>query len=253
MNIPPHLRSLKPGMAEKLGYYVYLYIDPRDGKVFYVGKGKDDRCLHHLFEDDDHAKVKRIKDIFAAGLEPKIEILRHGLSSSEEAYLIESVTIEAYGLENLTNITPGHGVSQFGRAELRDLTIRYMPEEAKVVHKVIFLKLAQTYRKGMSPQELYEAARGVWNFNPTYASKYDYAIIVYEGLVVEVFRTHYWQPSDSSHYPTRTDLAPDNFKGTCEFEGEPADQAIREQYIGKSVRTYFAAGGLVFNKYGPKV
>ncbi len=32
MNIPPHLRSLKPGMAEKLGYYVYLYVDPRDGK-----------------------------------------------------------------------------------------------------------------------------------------------------------------------------------------------------------------------------
>ena len=26
-------------MAEKLGYYVYLYVDPRDGKVFYIGKG----------------------------------------------------------------------------------------------------------------------------------------------------------------------------------------------------------------------
>ena len=32
MNVPPHLRSLKPGMAEKLGYYVYLYVAPRDGK-----------------------------------------------------------------------------------------------------------------------------------------------------------------------------------------------------------------------------
>ena len=101
--------------------------------------------------------------------------------------------------------------------------------------------------------ELYEAARGVWNFNPTYASKYDFAIVVYQGLVVEVFRTHRWQPSEPAHYPTRSDLAPDNFKGTCEFEGEPADQAVRAHYIGKSVRRYFAAGGLVFNKYGPKV
>jgi len=48
-------------MAEKLGYYVYLYVDPRDGKVFYIGKGKDERCLDHLFEDDEHPKVKRIR------------------------------------------------------------------------------------------------------------------------------------------------------------------------------------------------
>jgi hypothetical protein len=166
---------------------------------------------------------------------------------------VESAVIDAYGLGNLTNIAPGHGVEKFGRTSLAELAARYMPEEAEVIHKVIFLKIAQTYRKGMSAQELYEAARGVWNFNPTYASKYDYAIVVYQGLVLEVFRTHHWQPSDPSNYPTRTDLAPDNFKGTCEFEGEPADQAVRAHYIGKSVRRYFAAGGLVFNKYGPKV
>ena len=49
MKIPPHLLSLKPGMAEKLGYYVYLYVDPRDGKVFYRGKCKDEPFLNHLF------------------------------------------------------------------------------------------------------------------------------------------------------------------------------------------------------------
>lgn len=31
---------LPPGVAENLGYYVYLYIDPRTGEPFYVGKGK---------------------------------------------------------------------------------------------------------------------------------------------------------------------------------------------------------------------
>jgi len=131
--------------------------------------------------------------------------------------------------------------------------VRYAPEEAQVIHKVVFLKLAQTYRKGMSAQELYEAARGVWNFSPTYASDYDYAIVVFEGLVVEVFRTHRWQPSDPTQYPTRKDLVPSDFVGTSEFEGEPAEQAVRDHYIGKSVRSYFAAGGLVFNKYGPDV
>ena len=43
MTIPPHLRSLKPGMAEALVHYVYLYVDPRDGKVFYIGKVKGER------------------------------------------------------------------------------------------------------------------------------------------------------------------------------------------------------------------
>jgi hypothetical protein len=45
MRIPGHLRALKPGMAEALEHYVYLYIDPRDGKVFYIGKGKGESCL----------------------------------------------------------------------------------------------------------------------------------------------------------------------------------------------------------------
>jgi hypothetical protein len=39
MKIPGHLRALKPGMAEALGHYVYLYVDPRDDKVFYVWSG----------------------------------------------------------------------------------------------------------------------------------------------------------------------------------------------------------------------
>jgi len=35
-----------PGaVARKLGHYVYVYTDPRDGRVFYVGKGKGQRAL----------------------------------------------------------------------------------------------------------------------------------------------------------------------------------------------------------------
>ena len=46
-----HLRSLKPGMAEKLGNYVYLYVDPRDGKVFYDEKVKIDSPAESLFAE----------------------------------------------------------------------------------------------------------------------------------------------------------------------------------------------------------
>ena len=249
----PTPRSLKPGMAEALGHYVYLLIDPRDRRVFYVGKGQGDRCLQHFLEDDDSDKVRRIREIEALGLDVGVELIRHGLASKEEAYLLEAVVIDALGKDTLTNIAPGHGSSVYGRATLEDLVSRYQPEEAEIRHKVVFLKLAQTYRKGMPANELYEAARGVWNFSPRYANDYDYAICVHEGLVVEVFRTHRWQKSDPANYPTRKDLVPSDFENTSEFVGEPAEPAVREHYIGKSVRTQFAAGGLVFNKYGPDV
>ena len=162
MKTPPHLRSLKPGMAEKLGYYVYLYVDPRDGKVFYIGKGKDERCLDHLFEDDDHPKVKRIREIFAAGLEPRIEILAHGMATSDEAYLVEAAAIDLIGLKELTNKVVGHNSLLYGRKPLKDLEIFYAPTKAQIAHPVMLITINQLYHNGMTALELYEATRGVW-------------------------------------------------------------------------------------------
>ena len=34
--------------AERLGYYVYRLIDPRNGRTFYVGKGKGNRVFEHI-------------------------------------------------------------------------------------------------------------------------------------------------------------------------------------------------------------
>ncbi len=33
---------------EELKYYVYTLIDPRDNKIFYVGKGKGNRVFYHI-------------------------------------------------------------------------------------------------------------------------------------------------------------------------------------------------------------
>ena len=32
------MMTLPPDVAQKLGFHVYLYIDPRNGQIFYVGK-----------------------------------------------------------------------------------------------------------------------------------------------------------------------------------------------------------------------
>lgn len=40
--------ELPPGVGEQLGHYVYLYVDPRTGEPFYVGKGVGNRILAHF-------------------------------------------------------------------------------------------------------------------------------------------------------------------------------------------------------------
>jgi hypothetical protein len=37
-----------PGIGEKLRSYVYLLVDPRTGRAFFAGRGRNDRCFRHL-------------------------------------------------------------------------------------------------------------------------------------------------------------------------------------------------------------
>ena len=37
-----------PGVGAKLGAYVYLLVDPRTGRPFFVGRGRGDRCFRHV-------------------------------------------------------------------------------------------------------------------------------------------------------------------------------------------------------------
>src|SRR5437660_5568128 len=96
------LESITPYVGERLGYYVYLYVDPRTKEPFYVGKGQGERALAHLWDTSESLKVARIKDIQAAGLQPRIDILVHGLSE-EAALRIEAAVIDAIGPDKLTN------------------------------------------------------------------------------------------------------------------------------------------------------
>lgn len=121
-------------------YYVYLLVDhdptgKRDDRVFYVGKGRDARALHHVLDyvraleagalreaeshqvDHEvdpveaqqlvHEKVRRIAEIHAAGREVRIDVLRADLSSAA-AYAIESAVIDTLGIANLANVVSGH-------------------------------------------------------------------------------------------------------------------------------------------------
>ncbi len=63
-------------VCEKLGYYVYRLVDPRNGETFYVGKGRNNRVFAHTeralspnsdvdynpeLDDDENLKYKTIR------------------------------------------------------------------------------------------------------------------------------------------------------------------------------------------------
>jgi hypothetical protein len=90
-------------------FYVYAYIDPRDSKIFYIGKGKKYRAKQHLYPNQlakDTEKNRLIKDIFNDGLMPIITYLYCNLSHSESLLKEREIILEI-GKDNLTNITYG--------------------------------------------------------------------------------------------------------------------------------------------------
>ena len=210
--------------------------------MFYIGKSKDDRCLHHLFEDDDHPKVQRIRDIFAAGLEPRIEVLAHGMATSDEAYLVEAAAIDLIGLKELTNKVMGHNSLLYGRKTLKDLAIHYAPVTADISEPVVLIRINELYRNGMSARELYEVTRGVWILGLDRARGAKYVFAIFEGIVKEVYEPEFWQDAQVAGYETLKDLTPEDGKGRIEFVGKVAPEAIRSQYIDKSVASSFAFG-----------
>ena len=86
---------LPPGVAEHLGHYVYLYLDPRTGEPFYVGKGAGERVLAHFGDVRESEKTRLIAELRAAGISPQLEILAHGLKDEETALRVEAAVIDA--------------------------------------------------------------------------------------------------------------------------------------------------------------
>lgn len=97
-------------------FYVYELIDPRNGQVFYVGKGRGNRLDAH--EKEARAgrisrKCDVIRSIEAAGLAVSKRKIG-SFDDEQEAYDREAELVEEYGLAQLTNVVPGGGVARDG-------------------------------------------------------------------------------------------------------------------------------------------
>jgi uncharacterized protein len=219
-------------VAKLLKSYVYVYIDPRNGKPFYIGKGKDNRVFSHLSDKSETDKVERIAEIRRSGKEPRIEILRYGLSDSD-ASLVEAASIDLIGKTKLTNQVSGYHEGSFGRITSQRVITMLTAKRVKVQHKAILITINRLYRSDMSKEELYETTRGIWVVGEARRNKVEYAMALYQGIVLEVYRIKQWYPAGTLKYNTR-DTSHFKNSGRWEFSGNIAKD-VREEYVGFSV------------------
>lgn len=191
-------------VIEELGYYVYSLVDPRDGKIFYIGKGQGNRVFQHseaaLQENGESLKLVLIREIIASGRRVVHYILRHNLSEKEafqiESVLIDLLTYPKFNIESvLTNIVSGYHQWDEGIKAVEEISAIYDCETIKVNpdDRLLLVSLNQSYNdakaKGVYKRpDIYEKTRKYWPMAKSRADSIDYVLGVYHGIVRAVIK-----------------------------------------------------------------
>lgn len=203
-------------VAERLGpYYVYALVDPENDHIFYVGKGSGQRLMAHGREADltvdatsRSLKVREIRRIRETGNEPRIDIVRHGLSEGQ-ALLVEAALIDV--LPGLMNKVVGHG-ADVGCAPLEEYAVQYgaapVPESAPAAVLVRITGWKDSpeeiepgvyrdgngFRPGMTEQDLVNSTRAWWRMSPKTVERRNihHAVAVHEGVTRAVMEIGDW-------------------------------------------------------------
>ena len=228
------MAKLSQSTIENLKYYVYLLIDPRTAKPFYVGKGVGNRINHHLMDAEsentiEKEKIRTIRDIRKSGDEVGLKILRHGLTE-KEAFEIECALIDFIGMKNLTNIVSGHYSAERGMMTLEDIEIKYQAQDAVFSEPVMLININKLYHPDMSADELYAATRQHWKVSLTRVKDFSLVCAVFLGIVREIYTVSEWVKSPSPH------------DGRAYFTGTVAPDEIRSKYLNRSVKNYWKKG-----------
>lgn len=230
-------------VINSLKYYVYLYSHPKSGEIFYVGKGKGNRVFSHLKDDKESDKVNYLTQLKESGLEPRIEILIHGIEDEQTALRVEASIIDLIGKGNLTNSQSGWKSATYGRMTIDQVISTYKKEDIDIDDKVMLIRINKEFRYSINEVELYDMTRGRWVINPERSKNVKYALSVYDGVVQEVYEVIDWFKGGRtfSIRPDREEAKKEE-TNRWEFVGNIADENIRKKYKHKSVSHYFKKG-----------
>ncbi|MBI4601550.1 MAG: hypothetical protein HY721_06275 [Planctomycetes bacterium] len=115
----------------------------------------------------------------------------------------------------------------------------YSRKRVEIREPAVLIRINELYRYDMTDAELYDATRGVWRIGEP-RERASYALAVYEGVVLEVYRIARWLPAGST-FSTRS---PAGIKssGRWEFVGTVAEERIRKRYRDRYVGHLFSQG-----------
>ena len=190
---------------EALRYYVYILVDPRDNKIFYIGKGLGNRVFQHLEcaikEDAVSEKLDIIREIRSEGLHVKHFIVRHGLDE-DDAFTVESVLIDLLSYSNfsniksISNIVSGHHQWDKGIKTVDEIEGLYTCERLEVsdfVHNVLTININATYNiKNERHPNIYEATRKSWVLSEQKLNGIEYVLSEYRGVIRAIFKPTKW-------------------------------------------------------------
>ena len=198
---------------EELKYYVYILIDPRDNKIFYVGKGYGNRVFFHIneaiFNPIGTEKLEIIRAIKLENLKVKHFIVRHGIEENE-ALIVESVLIDFLTFKDfaevakISNIVAGHYSFNQGIKTVNECEILYNCEVLKnedIKHNILVINTNKTYdnkrkKKSENPiydrPNIYEATRGWWVLDKNRAENSDFVLAEYKGVIRAIFKPIKW-------------------------------------------------------------
>ena len=229
--------TFPPGVADKLGAYVYLLVDARTGRTFFVGRGRGDRCFRHVeaartavdgaataTTGEKYPGLDRIRDAESDGRPVRIEVLRHGLTGAE-ADLVVAAVDDALALGVPTRL----GAQRAPAVELGAALARRA--KIKRRHQAVLLRIGP-----YGADADYATARHGWRIGRRWTDTGSvrsprWAVLVAGDLVEAVYRIDGWEPSAA-------------VAGGAErwsFTGE-RDPELESRYVGRSVAAYLGTG-----------
>ena len=247
------VNSFNQSTIEALAFYVYALVDPRDNKIFYIGKGKGNRVFQHakdaINDNDQSLKLDTIRNILQEGKQVQFYILRHNLTESV-AYIVESTLIDMLTydkfnrINQLTNIVAGHHQWDEGIKDVDEIDALYNCSEININpgESLLLVSLNKSYDQAKANGvyqriDIYEATRKYWYIAKNRPQEIKYLLGVYKGIVRSVIAVDSWKWTTISEDGTRFD------KERCEFEGKLLNDS---PYMNTSVSKYpFGSGGAV--------
>ena len=242
---------------EEVGWYVYALRDPRNGAIFYIGKGRGNRAFQHAHHAADEqtpstAKLDLIREIQAkTGLDPEIIIVRHQLPSEAAAYEVEAALMDYSTFltdsgsrsdtnPSLTNVAGGwhsHSVGLMSQEAVEAVYAAAPLQKADFSLSAIAFRIPRLWTPAMTLDELYEATHGWWRLGPR-REESQYALAVSRGVIRAIFSIDVssWRIRQQGDREWQAGEKP-----RWGFTGSDARDKF-PQYMNRDISTWFAKG-----------